>query len=184
INNTCPSQTVNLNTAYSIPNLPAGTVVSWHTGTPATDANKMTDAEAQNVSVSGTYYAAIHISGGCYSATIPVNVTIVQCSSAEIGRTVQVKGAGADEAATRSIMVFPNPFTRSLRVIIDSDKKEKAMLDLMDLQGRQLKQQSVQLSPGSNTVLLEGLDQFPSGNYFLRINSASGMKTLKLMRQQ
>ncbi|MGB8193224.1 MAG: Calx-beta domain-containing protein [Chitinophagaceae bacterium] len=184
INNTCPSQTVNLNTAYSIPNLPAGTVVSWHTGTPATDANRMTDAEAQNVSVSGTYYAAIHISGGCYSATIAVNVTIVQCSSAEIGRTVQVKSAGADEAATRSIMVFPNPFTRSLRVIIDSDKKEKAMLDLMDLQGRQLKQQSVQLSPGSNTVLLEGLDQFPSGNYFLRISSASGMKTLKLMRQQ
>jgi hypothetical protein len=192
ISNICPSQTVNLNDAYSIPNLPAGTTVSWHTGTPATDANRMTDQEAQNVSVSGTYYAAINISGaGCYSATIPVNVTIVACSGAavttssslvETGNVVQLKSV--DQPAARSIMAFPNPFTRSLRVVIDSEKKERATITLTDLQGRQLKQMPVQLMPGSNTVLLDGLDQFPSGNYFLRINSDKGMKTLKVVRQQ
>ena len=186
VSNTCPSPTVNLNTAYSIPNLPAGTTVSWHTGTPATDANKMTPEQAQNVSASGTYYAAINISGaGCYSATIPVTVTIVPCSSGEVVSSatemVQLK---TDMAAARSITAFPNPFTRSVRVIIDSEKQEKATIALMDLQGRQLKQMPVQLVPGSNTVLLEGLDQFPSGNYFLKINSASGTKTLKLIRQQ
>jgi len=184
ISNTCPSLTVNLNTAYSIPNLPAGTTVSWHTGTPATDANKMTDQQAQNVSASGTYYAAINIAGNnCYSATIPVNVTITPCSSAALGTTaVQLKTE--DAKATRSIMAFPNPFTRSVRVIIDSEKKEKATLVLMDVQGRQLKQMPVQLSPGSNSVLLDGLDQFASGNYFLKINTATESKTLKLVRQQ
>lgn len=183
ISNICPSQTVDLNTAYSIPNLPAGTTVSWHIGTPATDANKMTDAEARNVSVSGTYYAAIYISGAnCYSATIPVNVTIVPCSSSRVTNAVQLKSEG--QPATRNIMVFPNPFTRSIRVIIDSEKKERATLVLMDVQGRELKQKPVQLVPGSNTVLLEGLDQFSSGNYFLRISTANEVKTLKLMRQQ
>jgi hypothetical protein len=182
ISNSCPSQTVNLNTAYA-PVLPAGTTVTWHTGSPATDANKMTDEQAQNVAASGTYYAAINISGAnCYSATIPVNVTIIACSSPGVVNAVQVKSE--DQPATRNIMVFPNPFTRSLRVIIDSEKKEKATLILMDVQGRQLKQMPVQLSRGSNTVLMEGLDKYPSGNYFLGINSESGMKTLKVIRQQ
>ena len=182
ISNSCPSQTVNLNSAYA-PVLPAGTTVTWHTGTPATDANKMTAEQAQNVSASGTYYAAINISGAnCYSATIPVNVTIIACSST--GRVNAVQVTSEDQSAARSIMVFPNPFTRSLRVIIDSEKKEKATLILMDVQGRQLKQMPVQLSRGNNTVLMEGLDQFPSGNYFLGVRSESGMKTLKVMRQQ
>jgi hypothetical protein len=184
VSNTCPSQTVNLNTAYSIPNLPAGTTVSWHTGTPATDANRMTDQQAQNVSVSGTYYAAINISGaGCYSATIAVNVTIVPCSSPAMEtRMVQVASEGQPSA--RKITAFPNPFTSSVRVIIDSEKKERATLVLMDVQGRQLKQLPVQLQPGSNSVLLDGLDKFTQGNYFLKINSGGEVKTLKVVRQQ
>ncbi|HYC29346.1 MAG TPA: T9SS type A sorting domain-containing protein, partial [Chitinophagaceae bacterium] len=185
VTNTCPSQTVDLNTAYAIPNLPSGTTVTWHTGTPATDANKMTDAEAQNVSASGTYYAAIHIAGGeCYSATVPVNVTIVPCSVPSMLTTSVVQSVTEGNKATRSITAFPNPFTHSVRVVIDSEKSERATVILMDVQGRQLKQMPVQLVPGSNTVLLEGLDQFASGNYFLKINSGNETKTLKLIRQQ
>lgn len=184
VSNLCPSQTVNLNTAYSIPNLPAGTMVTWHTATPATDANKMTDQQAQNVSASGTYYAAIYISGsGCYSATIPVTVTIVACSAKEppTTRVVQLKSS-EEQSATKSVMAFPNPFNSTVKVIIDSDKKEKATLSLMDVQGRQLRQMPVQLNPGSNTVVMEGLEQFMQGNYFLRISSGNEVKTLKLVR--
>lgn len=183
ISNTCPSPSVDLNTAYS-PVLPAGTTVTWHTGTPATDGNKMTAQQAQNVTVPGTYYAAINISGAnCYSATIPVNVTIVACSAPD-GKANTVQVASESLASARNITVFPNPFTRSVRVIIDSEKREKAQLVLMDVQGRPLKQVPVQLMPGSNNFSLDGLDQFPSGNYFLKINAESGTKTLKLIRQQ
>lgn len=183
ISNICPSQTVNLNDAYAIPNLPAGTTVSWHTGTPATDANKMTDQEAQNVSVSGTYYAAIHVAGGCYSATIPVTVTIVACSSAAQTELNTVRVESVDQPTARTITAFPNPFTSSLRVIIDSEKKERAMMTLMDVRGKELKQTPLNLQPGSNTVLMEGLEKYPSGNYFLRISSGNGTKTLKVVRQ-
>ena len=183
ISNVCPAQSVNLNDAYSIPNLPAGTVVSWHTGTPATDGNKLTPAQAQSVMTSGTYYAAINITGAnCYSATIPVMVTIRQCSTSAPINMVQLKNDATP--ATRNIMVFPNPFTRSVRVVIDSEKKEKASIILTDVLGRQLKSLPVQLVPGSNTFLMEGLDQFPSGNYFLTIQSTGERKTIKLMRQQ
>jgi hypothetical protein len=183
ISNICPAQSVNLNNAYSIPNLPAGTVVSWHTGTPATDGNKLTPAQAQNVTTSGTYYAAINITGAnCYSATIPVTVTIVQCTSSAALNAVQLKSEGSP--AARSIMVFPNPFTRSVRVVIDSEKRERAVLIVTDLVGRTLKNIPVQLVPGSNSFLIDGLDKYPSGNYFLTVNSSSDRKTIKLMRQQ
>ena len=183
VSNTCPSQTVDLNTAYSISNLPPGTTISWHTGTTATDSNKITNTEAQNVGASGTYYAAINITGArCYSQTIPVNVTIIQCSTSSAVNAIQLKSETSP--ATRSIMVFPNPFTRSVRVVIDSEKRERAVLIVTDLVGRTLKNIPVQLVPGSNSFLIDGLDKYPSGNYFLTVNSTSERKTIKLMRQQ
>ena len=183
VTNTCPSQSVNLNNAYSISNLPPGTVVSWHTGTPATDANRMTDAQAQNVTTSGTYYAAINISGNnCYSNTIPVVVTINPCNSAVTGNSFQVKSAS--EMPSGKIAAYPNPFTHSVQVIIQSDKNERVTLVLTDMMGQQLQSKSIQLARGGNQVTLDGLDKFPSGSYFLKVNSSGGIQTLKLLRQQ
>ncbi|MCU7615815.1 hypothetical protein NZ698_01275 [Chryseobacterium sp. PBS4-4] len=78
VTNTCPSTTVNLTTlvaASSDPNIE----ITWHTGTPATDANKVANPSA--VSVSGTYYASFHdIAGGCYSPTTgAITVVITDC---------------------------------------------------------------------------------------------------------
>jgi hypothetical protein len=183
ISNLCPSQEVDLNTAYSIANLPAGTTVSWHTGTPATDANRLTAAQAMHVSTSGTYYAAINISGSnCYSNTIPVNVTIIQCSGSSAITGLQLKSAG--EIPSGKLMVYPNPFTNSVSVVIQSEKNEKATLVLTDMMGRQLKARPVQLVRGGNQFTLEGLDQFPSGNYFLKVAASEGIQTFKLLRQQ
>ena len=181
--NTCPSQTVNLNNFYSIPNLPAGTAVSWHTATPATDANKMTDAQAHSVSTAGTYYAAINISGAnCYSQAIPVNVTITPCNSA--GNMADLQAKTAIEMPSERIMVYPNPFTHSVRVTIQSEMNERAVLVLTDLMGQQLRTKPVQLARGSNQFSLEGLDHFPSGSYLLKVTSSSGTQTFKLLRQQ
>jgi hypothetical protein len=181
--NTCPSLSVNLNNAYSIGNLPPGTVVSWHTGTPATDANRMTAAQAQNVTTSGTYYAAINISGNnCYSNTIPVIVTINPCNTITNANSLQIKTAG--EMPSGKIAVYPNPFTNSVRVIIQSEKNEQATLVLTDMMGQQLQSRSIQLVRGGNQFTLEGLDKFPSGSYFLKVNSSVGIQTFKLLRQQ
>ncbi len=81
IQNECPSSTVDLTTAISSNNIPAGTNLTWHTGIPATDANRIlsiTDVGA------GTYYAAFHDAAyGCYSGdgygVTEVVVDIVPC---------------------------------------------------------------------------------------------------------
>lgn len=63
--NLCPSNTVDL-TTISATNLPVGATLTWHTGTPATTANKVTGTAV----MAGTYYAAFFdAANNCYSRT-------------------------------------------------------------------------------------------------------------------
>jgi hypothetical protein len=80
ISNVCPATTVNL-TSITASNTPANTTLTWHSGTPATTANKITGTAV----AAGTYYAAFFdATNNCYSgtsgsATTAVTVTITIC---------------------------------------------------------------------------------------------------------
>lgn len=84
--NTCPTGTANL-TTITASNMPAGTVITWHSATPATTANKLSNSTSVGA---GTYYAAFFDAiNDCYSgllgagtATTAVTVTIIDCCSA------------------------------------------------------------------------------------------------------
>jgi uncharacterized repeat protein (TIGR01451 family) len=74
--NACPAETVNLNT-ITANNVPNGLTRTWHTGTPATNANKISGTNAG----AGTYYAAFFdAANNCYGPTsLVVTVTITTC---------------------------------------------------------------------------------------------------------
>ena len=117
LTNICPATMVDLTTAYSVGNMPAGTSTTWHTAQPADGNNLLSDATM--ISTSGTYYAAFYDStNDCYSDnSSPVVVTISPClaitaldddfSSTPIdetagGTTASVfpdNGSGPDDAA-------------------------------------------------------------------------------------
>ena len=64
ITNSCPTQTMDL-TSITASNLPANTTLTWHTGVPATDANKVS---APATAVAGIYYASFYSSDqSCYT---------------------------------------------------------------------------------------------------------------------
>ena len=64
ITNSCPTQTMDL-TSITASNLPANTTLTWHTGVPATDANKVS---APATAVAGVYYASFYSSDqSCYT---------------------------------------------------------------------------------------------------------------------
>ncbi|MBP6385482.1 MAG: DUF11 domain-containing protein, partial [Pseudarcicella sp.] len=70
----CPATFVNLNT-ITANNLALDWQLKWHSGTPATLGNAITDPT--NITSSGTYYASFYSpESNCYSLTTPVNVTI------------------------------------------------------------------------------------------------------------
>jgi gliding motility-associated-like protein len=77
--NTCPSLTVNLSTLEN-PSI-NGYVITWHKGTPATDANRL---DSPQFAKAGTYYASYYDTARtCYSllgkATKQVTVTTFNC---------------------------------------------------------------------------------------------------------
>jgi hypothetical protein len=83
ITNTCPGPaSIDLATKVTSPAIP-GYTLTYHSGTPATTANKISNI----VTTSGTYYAAYWLNGSgqdCYTTTSrPMEVTIKQCCAAQ-----------------------------------------------------------------------------------------------------
>ncbi|XWW46799.1 hypothetical protein JYG30_04900 [Fibrella sp. USSR17] len=77
INNVCPSNTVDLTALlYSAPS--TGTLITWHTGTPASQANQVSNPTSVTT---GTYYAAYYdVAGNCYgNTTAPITVVTTPC---------------------------------------------------------------------------------------------------------
>jgi hypothetical protein len=76
--NTCPATTIDLST-ITASNAPAGTTLTWHTGTPATAVNRITSITSLTA---GTYYAAFYdATNNCYSGAnvTPVTASTVVC---------------------------------------------------------------------------------------------------------
>jgi hypothetical protein len=75
LKNICPLKYANF-TTINASNLPSGAALSWHTGTPATLANKF----SYPLFSSGVIYAAFYDANvGCFSPTTQVTVIIEKC---------------------------------------------------------------------------------------------------------
>jgi Ig-like domain CHU_C associated len=93
LNNICPAATVNLSAALSFTNTPLGTNVTWHTATPASNANRIMNTTAVG---EGDYYVAFFDAiNNCYSPTQLVKV-IIQMPTPPfvVGQSLPVCGSG------------------------------------------------------------------------------------------
>ena len=81
LSNVCPETTVNLNTAFTVDNLPSGTTLEWHTiASPVDNTTLVADPTAVDAN---TYYAVFYdATAMCYSDnSTAVVVDIVACST-------------------------------------------------------------------------------------------------------
>ena len=79
LTNICPSLTVNLN-SITASNTPSCSTLTWHTSTPATNLNLVSNA---NAVTTGTYYASFLVGGTttCFGPTKAVTVNTYGCNS-------------------------------------------------------------------------------------------------------
>jgi uncharacterized repeat protein (TIGR03803 family) len=101
--NNCPATKADL-TTITATNLPANTVLSWHTATPAKATNKVATPNSVGA---GTYYAAFYDAANlCYggatagSATTAVTVSIASCTGPISVQTPPVQNTLLSEAKT------------------------------------------------------------------------------------
>lgn len=79
--------------------------------------------------------------------------------------------------------IYPNPASATAAMIIDAPVAAKLTVLLTDMAGRNLVQQIVNVSEGSNTVALN-ISSLQSGTYLVRVISETGeMLTGKLVKQ-
>jgi len=106
LSNRCPATTANL-TTLPVASQPFGTTLTWHTGTPATNANTVSNPAAVGP---GTYYGAFYDAvGNCYSPTTPILVTITECvADLQVTKTADVRTASVGSNVTFTITATNN----------------------------------------------------------------------------
>jgi gliding motility-associated-like protein len=83
LSNICPTTSADL-TTVKVSNIPRNTIVTWHTATPASANNRVSNPSAVNTA--GTYYATFYdAANNCYAnngkATMSVQVDILTCTN-------------------------------------------------------------------------------------------------------
>lgn len=77
----------------------------------------------------------------------------------------------------------PNPFTEKLRLIVETNQAENALLTLTDMRGMRVKQQTVLLQKGSNIIWIDKLGKLSAGLYQLSLTAGASQQHFKLIKQ-
>ena len=93
-------------------------------------------------------------------------------------------GVGGLQAATSTLLGYPNPFTSELNVSIAGAGSGNATLRLTDLAGRTIRTQQVSLDGGSSKLTLDNLGDLKAGTYIMQMTMPSGKtQTFKVQKQ-
>ncbi|MEM9821140.1 MAG: T9SS type A sorting domain-containing protein [Bacteroidota bacterium] len=114
--------------------------------------------------------------GFCYSCVSLSDLT----NSSNDDSALQQKAQLNNQQAF-SLEVSPNPFSDQINVQIQSLGAARGAVDLLDLQGRIISSQVVDLSEGVNDLSLSGVE-LPEGLYFLQLKSNESVQTLKIIK--
>lgn len=94
-----------------------------------------------------------------------------------------LKGELPDQFSSFTLpLVYPNPFTNSLQLIVYSDSAKNISINLYDVLGRLIEQFTETVIDGYNKVYLKNLDQLPNGIYVLETKGAEE-QTFRLVKQ-
>lgn len=118
------------------------------------------------VSAAGSYSVRSYSKGGCYSTSLPFNVTVV------LARLASTKGNDQTENISgnseESFIIYPNPATELLNVEFNQSENKLISILMIDASGRIVKNMDYSSVVGENKIELN-LTGIPHGMYYLRI---------------
>ncbi len=78
------------------------------------------------------------------------------------------------------VSAYPNPFSGSGQLYIQSKENQTVQMQAVDISGRSISSRKVELRTGNNTVSLQA-QSWPAGVYFIRLMNDKGEKVLEKM---
>ena len=88
------------------------------------------------------------------------------------------------EVAVKDVRIYPTPFTEKLNIDIMMDRASQLRINLYDLNGQLLSEQTVQVQQGINNISLNNVSHLKQGVYLLSITSNDYSKTFKVVKTQ
>lgn len=89
--------------------------------------------------------------------------------------------AGAFAAQSEGLVVYPNPAKTSIHLQLYSTQVADSKIGLFNIAGKQVLSRSVHLQKGYNQVLIDKLDQYPSGIYMVVVELGGEMIRQKII---
>ncbi len=89
----------------------------------------------------------------------------------------------SSDTKTTSVVVFNNPFTDQVRLLVNTGIPDNLRFTMTDLLGRVCLQQYHTTQKGSNFIDLQSSNAISAGIYFLNIKSNTINRTIKLIKQ-
>ena len=81
------------------------------------------------------------------------------------------------------LTAYPNPVQKYFNLIIETTRPSAATLGIWNVNGHQVKKESVILTEGRNELNFELSDALASGLYIISLDSDNGQGQLKLIKQ-
>jgi hypothetical protein len=88
-----------------------------------------------------------------------------------------------DGIRIKNYTAYPNPFTTSLRIQLESAAQELVQVRLINTTGQVLRTLSVNIQKGDNTIVLPQMESVKTGLYYVELLSSEGIQTQKIYKQ-
>jgi hypothetical protein len=89
----------------------------------------------------------------------------------------------AKSNSNKSFKVYPSIIQSTATLSIEASSKGASTLQVFDLSGRVVMQQPLQISEGTNTVLVNGWDKLPSGQYIATVRTGEQQYQQAVVKQ-
>lgn len=117
-----------------------------------------------------------------YSTTLPVGFTFYTLASTTFPLRNENELTNQSESNTSKVLVYPNPFSKNMNAQFQSETAESATMQLIDLNGKIMHSETIQLAIGTNDINLCCTEKINAGIYFLRITSSIINSIVKVVK--
>jgi len=130
----------------------------------------------RNSNSAATYYIQVYGYAGanstsCYTLRVSTSGT----NFFDGGTEGIMNGFKPDVDELNSFAVYPNPVKNKLTVYVNSDKENRTELSMIDITGRMLFKQPVQIQKGVNTISVN-IPTLPTGTYIVKLQGLQSTK--------
>ena len=126
------------------------------------------------VSAAGDYNVRSYNAGGCFSTSLPVNVTVI------LTREINSSTSETLNEQKDQFTVYPNPAKEQLNFVFNETQEKNMNVKLLDITGREIKNIAVSSSIGENRFQLD-VSALPRGIYIAYLLSDNKKQTLRVI---